>query len=333
MVKILVTGSCGFISSHLIESLVQANHLNYIVGFDCMVEGSNLENKYTGARKHQVKYFISQEFQKDIDNPDFYEDFLNDHKPDIIYNIAALSHVDTSLESPLLFQKYNSSSTNALLEACVKTKFKGHFIHMSTDEVFGSINDGKVTEDGLIYDFNISKMVEAPYNPSSVYSQTKVAQEQLCKIYSDTYGLNITTVRSTNVFGKNQDLSKFIPKTINALKNGTPVKLYSKGEQKRTWIHVADLVNLLLKFVDCDESKRGLIYHCSSQNELTNYDLIQKIVKLMELDNYSINYVKDRPNHDFRYSLGTNETRKLLDWQSIINFEKGLLDTIKFYSK
>lgn len=296
--KILITGGQGFIGTNLSLYLRDLGH--EITVYDAEVEGC------THIKHKDIKYYNF--------SPSYFYEFIIDKKVndfDIIINLASLSHVDTSIDSPSQFHVYNSQSTNDLLEVCKKNNYKGVIIHQSTDEVFGDYEEVKeLYPNGIDEDCKL-------FNPSSIYSQTKVAQEQICEIYKK-YGLNIIIVRACNIMGRHQDKSKLIPKIIDALKNDKPVKLYGNGNQKRQWLHVDHLCkyyeSLIKKIVNKEATL--LYYHFSSIDpsyRMTNR-LLVRIISLifMRKKDYKIEYIKDRPNHDKSYCLTNNKTQENL---------------------
>lgn len=297
--KILITGGQGFIGINLSLYLRDLGH--EITVYDAQVEGCTL------IKHESVKYYLY--------TPSFFYSNIIDKKINdfnIIINLASLSHVDTSIDSPSQFHIYNSQSTNDLLEACKRNNYKGIIIHQSTDEVFGDYEEVKE-----FYPNGIDEDCKS-FNPSSIYSQTKVAQEQICEIYKK-YGLNIIVVRACNIMGKHQDKSKLIPKIIDALKNDKPVKLYGDGEQTRQWLHVDHLCKyyeLLIKKIINEEATLPY-YHFSSIDSyyrMRNKSLVRYISLffMRKRSNDKIEYIKDRPNHDRSYYLSNNKTQENL---------------------
>lgn len=296
--KILTTGGQGFIGTNLSLYLRDLGH--EITVYDAEVEGC------THIKHENIKYYNFL--------PSYFYEFIIDKKVndfDIIINLASLSHVDTSIDSPSQFHVYNSQSTNDLLEVCKKNNYKGVIIHQSTDEVFGDYEEVKeLYPNGIDEDCKL-------FNPSSIYSQTKVAQEQICEIYKE-YGLDIIIVRACNIMGRHQDKSKLIPKIIDALKNDKPIKLYGDGNQKRQWLHVDHLCKYYELLINKVINKEATLpyYHFSSIDpsyRMTN-KLLVRIISLifMRKKDYKIEYIKDRPNHDKSYCLTNNKTQENL---------------------
>jgi len=296
--KILVIGGGGFLGSHVIEQLIKEDSVKEIINYDIAVEGYCADNLFNNSK---VKNIID-------DNGFVYHgELIQDYLPDVIYNIGALTHVDTSIKQPLDFIYCNETLFCSLLEAIAKYKRDTKIIHISTDEVFGSIEEGSIDNKGNLF-INGIKTKEIRFNPSSVYSSSKTAQEMLCEIYKRAYNLDIKIVRFTNLFGKRQHHTKFIPKVIQSIYNNQPISVYGIGDQKRTWLYVTDAVDYLISLLTYSGEEE--YFNCSNlNNEVNNLELIDIIAKKMN-KSYLINFVPDRLNHDFRYSLITTDINK-----------------------
>ena len=213
------------------------------------------------------------------------------------------------------FVDTNINGVITLLEACARNKVKT-FFQVSTDEVYGSILSGSFLETDN-------------FNPTNPYSASKASAEHFCNSFSNTYGLDVKISRSCNNYGPFQQLEKFIPKVINSILENERVPIYGDGKQSREWIHVEDNCKAILKILF--DGKSGSVYNIGSNYHITNYELAILILKLMGKSLDQIEYVSDRPGHDFRYSLDSNKLRNELNWTTRVNFNDGILNTIEWY--
>lgn len=309
--RVLLTGAAGFVGSNLLEYLLKSDQIEAVFALDPMLEGSNIDNikhllKHEKLQ-HEISFYIDNEFSFKTNYVDkffdgleqhVFHDILDNFKPDVVLNIGSLSHVDSSNTSPAEFMEYNVKAFVNLLEAIKHTENQPLLIHMSTDEVFGSIDSGSV-------DFYSNN-----YNPSSPYSISKTTQEQLLESYRKSFGLNYILIRSTNLFGKNQDNSKLIPKVIDSLLNDKEIPVYDKGQQKRTWLYINDFCEMVMDILTWDlENKTIFIHTTNPNNEITNIQLIKLLGKIVGKEP-KIKFVEDRPNHDQRYSLSDSFINK-----------------------
>jgi len=240
-------------------------------------------------------------------------------KPDFIINLAADSHVDTSITRPKDIIQNNISIILNILECLRKPNFsKIKFINISTDEVYGSMSNGSASEKKLL-------------NPSSPYSSSKSSTDMIINSYNKTYNLNTSILRLSNNYGPYQNPEKFIPTTIFHLKNKIKVPLYGKGKNIREWIYVEDTCNAILKFIKSFKPKK--IYNIGSSDRMKNIEVLIAIIKLFGNKNFSrhFNKVKDRPGHDMRYSLNSKKFKKDFNWEPEIHFNDGLNKTLKWY--
>ncbi len=308
MKSILVTGGCGFIGSNFIRYLLSSRHYQ-IINLDKLTYAGNLENLKDIASNHNYKFV-----RGDITNSELVDKITKTSQ--IIINFAAASHVDRSILKPDDFIKTNFCGVHILLEAARKNRIE-RFIQISSDEVYGSSHKGYFSE-------------KANLNPSSPYSASKAAADLLVKSYQVTYGLNINIVRMSNNFGPYQYPEKLIPLLItNALEN-RKIPLYAKGLNRRDWLFVLDscrAIHLVL-----EKGKTGEIYNICGGNEITNLELIEKILNYMNKPLSLIQPVKDRPGHDFRYAI-TCAKIKQLGFKPKYNFETALRITIEWYLK
>lgn len=295
--KILVTGGFGFIGSNFINSLLRTVDEIEIYNVDFCGTGSN--PKYLDYPRLRTQKIIN-----------FYDDINNIEKLmkgitgfDCIYHFAAESHVDRSIQSPTGFIKSNINGTLAMLEYH-RTLENCRFVYISTDEVVGSIKEGKFKEDDIL-------------NPSSPYSAAKASGELLCKSYHTTYGSDIVITRCSNNFGENQYSEKFIPTIINNIINNTPIPVYDKGEQVREWTYVKHHIKDVL-FV-ANYGKSGEIYNVGSGHEMKNIDMVKLISNILKPD-YPPNVIfkeNARPGHDFRYAIDTTKLQRLYEEHSV----------------
>lgn len=305
--KILITGGLGFIGSNFVRYILN-NHSNIsVVNLDKLSYCGNLENLKDIEGKNGYKFI-----KGDICNASLVNDLMKDI--DIVFNFAAESHVDRSIEGSDAFIKTNIEGTHTLLEAARKNNIQ-RFIQIGTDEVYGSTKQDSFKEID-------------PLKPNSPYSASKAAADLLCRSYFTTYKLPIIITRSTNNFGPYQYPEKIIPLFVTNILEGKKVPLYGTGKNVRDWIYVID--NCEAIWFTAENGKIGEIYNIGGGNELTNIELTKSILKEMSKDESWIEYVKDRPGHDWRYSLECTKIHKL-GWKPRFDFEKALKDTIGWY--
>ena len=308
--KILVTGGAGFIGSNFIHYWLKKYPDDEIINLDFLTYAGNLEN-LNDIEKDPKYQFI----KGDIYDVNLVNDLVRG--VDLIVHFAAESHVDRSILASQDFIRTNVEGTRVLLDAA-KDHGKIRFHHISTDEVFGSLKAGDAK-------FNES----TPYDPRSPYSASKAAADHLVRAYWHTHNLPITISNCSNNYGPYQFPEKVIPLFITNLLEGKKVPLYGEGKNIRDWIYVDDHntgVEMVIK-----RGKIGETYCLGGGNELTNLELTKKILKLMNYDEKLIEYVKDRPGHDFRYAMDYSKARRELGWQPETTFDKGLAQTIDWY--
>ena len=322
MKKVIVTGGAGFIGSNLVKFLLKKKF--FVINIDKLSYSANPYNLKEIKKKNKY-IFIKQ----DINNKNEILKVLNKYRPDGIFNLAAETHVDRSIDSPENFIKSNILGVYNLLEAVTKylsnSKKKTKFIHVSTDEVYGDIKKGKRSNETY------------PYNPSSPYAASKASADQLIKSYIRTYKFPGIISKCCNNYGPNQFPEKLIPKIIYNIINNRPITIYSKGHNIREWIYVQDHCEALLKIFY--KGKIGDSYNIGSSQNLTNINIAKKLINIFKktLDTKNkkiqIKYVKDRPGHDLRYALNINKIKKKLKWKSKIKIDKGLSQTLHWYLK
>ncbi len=307
MKSLLVTGGCGFIGSHFIRRYL-ANHPDCrLQNLDKLTYSGNLQN--TQDFKDHKNYQFAE---GDVCDSKKVESVVS--KADAIVHFAAETHVDRSIESAGDFIATNVEGTRVLLDAARKHQIK-RFLHISTDEVYGSVPEGSVTED-------------APLKPNSPYAASKAAADLLIRSYRETYGYPIMIARSTNNYGPYQYPEKVIPLFITNLLENKKMPLYSRGENRRDWIFVEDNVRALELILERGEE--GRIYNVGGGNDTANIDLARLIARLMGSDEKSIQNVADRPGHDLRYSVDWSRVRAL-GFQPQTSLEDGLHKTIEWY--
>jgi dTDP-glucose 4,6-dehydratase len=314
MKTIIVTGGLGFIGSNLINILNTRKY--FIINIDKVSYSSNFKNISNNIKNYKF-------YKLDINNQDSIKNILNKYNPTLIFNLAAETHVDRSIDSPKQFINSNIFGVYNLLEAIKKYKKKLKLIHISTDEVYGDINKNKNSKES------------DPYNPSSPYSASKAGGDFLIKAYVRTYKLPAVITNCCNNYGPNQYPEKLIPTIIYKIINKKPIPIYGNGKNIREWIHVEDHCNALIKI--SEKGKLGENYNIGSGVVLNNIQILNKIISCFkEIDFNLANkakfiFVKDRPGHDLRYSLNSSKIKNNIKWNCKYNFEKGIKKTILWY--
>ena len=305
--KFLITGGLGFIGSNFIEKLFKIYPDSSVQNIDAELFGSNKKNL-----KH-LEILKNYNFVKgNITNFKLMKKLIENS--DIIINFAAESFVDRSISNSKPFLDSNIIGVHNILEILKKEKKK--MIHVSTDEVFGSLDAGSANE-------------QYRFNPSSPYSSTKASAELLIMSYNKTYDLDCIITRCTNNYGPKQFPEKLIPKTILLAQKNNKIPIYGSGKNIRDWIYVDDHCDAILRVIK--NGKKGESYNISSNNELDNLTIVKKILDLMGKSEDLIEFVGDRPGHDFRYSLDSMKIRKKLGWKENVEFEEGIGKTVKWY--
>lgn len=306
MKRLVVTGGCGFIGSNLIRHLVRETSYT-ITCVDRLSYSGNLAN-IEEFRSNSRFEFV----QADICDAGAMDAVLA--RADGVINLAAETHVDRSIDDADDFLRTNILGIETLMRLARKHQV-ARFLHMSTDEVYGSIRAGKFTEN-------------SPLEPNSPYSASKAAADLLIRAYRETYGYPAIITRCTNNYGPYQYPEKVIPLFVTNLREGKKVPLYGDGQNRRDWIHVEDAVRALhLVF---EKGVLGEVYNIGSDNELSNLDLTRAILKNMKLAEDRIEYVADRPGHDFRYALDFSKV-KMLGFSPRYGIHEGLQQTIAWY--
>ena len=315
MKKIIVTGGLGFIGSNLIEFLIKKNF--FVINIDKATYSSNFYNvkEYKKSRKYK---FI----KLDIKNNKF-KKILFKYKPVGVFNLAAETHVDRSIDNPDNFIQSNIIGVYNLLESfkIFSQKHKSKLIHISTDEVYGDVLTGRSDE-------------KYPYQPSSPYAASKAASDHLVSSYVRTYNLPAIVTNCSNNYGPKQHPEKLIPKLIYNIFNNKSLPIYGKGKNSREWIYVLDHCEALFKIFS--KGKTGEFYNIGSNKNLNNLQVTKELLKnsknIIKLGkNVRINFVKDRPGHDIRYALNSNKIRNKLGWYPKTSFQKGIKLTLQWY--
>ncbi len=305
--RLLVTGGLGFIGSNFILKTLDENKDIEIINIDAQLDGSNIKNL------QNLKNSRNYEFVKgNITNKKFMEEQIE--KCDAVVNFAAQSFVDRSINDANPFLVSNIRGAFTILD--IITKQKKRMIQISTDEVFGSLSEGTANE-------------ESKFNPSSPYAATKAASELIINSYSVTYGSDVIITRCTNNYGPRQFAEKLIPKTIILANQNHKIPIYGNGSNIRDWIYVDDHCDAVsLVFFN---GVSGKSYNISANNEIDNLTIVKKILNIMDKSEDLIEFVEDRPGHDFRYSMDSKKITSELNWKTKLSFDKGLEKTIQWY--
>jgi len=305
MDRILVTGGAGFIGSNFVRHLLNETDCG-VINLDKLTYAGNLSNIKDLRREKRHKFV-----RGDIKNRKLANSLVK--KADAVVNFAAESHVDRSIRTPEIFVETNVLGTQILLDAC--RRFGVRFQQISTDEVYGSRLEGSFTETDRL-------------QPSSPYSASKAAADLLVNSYHVTYDLEVTVTRSTNNYGPNQHPEKLIPRLITNALRGKPLPIYGSGQNIRDWIFVEDNCKAILTVLE--KGKKGETYNIGGGNERKNVEIAKEILRCLSLPEKMIEFVGDRPGHDFRYSLACDKIHRL-GWKPQMGFEEGLQKTIHWY--
>ena len=319
MKKIIVTGGLGFIGSNLIELLIKKKF--NVINIDKVTYSSNFYNTKGFSKNIHYKFI-----KCDLNNKSKLSKIIFLHKPLCIFNLAAETHVDRSIDGPESFIKSNILGVFNLLEIFRKYSKKNkktRLVHISTDEVYGDILKGRSHE-------------KFPYKPSSPYAASKAASDHLVSSYVRTYKIPAIVTNCSNNYGPKQHPEKLIPKLIYNILNNKSLPIYGNGKNSREWIYVEDHCEALLKVFQ--KGKVGEFYNIGSNKNLNNLEICKYLIKVAKEKikigkNVKIEFVKDRPGHDVRYALDSKKILNKLGWKTKMNFKKGLEKTFLWYLK
>jgi dTDP-glucose 4,6-dehydratase len=327
MTTYLVTGGAGFIGSALVRQLILETE-DRVLNVDCLTYAGNLES--LGSARDDPRHVFHK---VNIRDGEALRTVFDTEKPDAILHLAAESHVDRSIDGPGEFIQTNVVGTFAILQEALRywrglsAERKAHFrfVHVSTDEVFGSLG-----ESGLFTE-------TTPYDPSSPYSASKAASDHLARAWHRTYGLPVVVTNCSNNYGPYQFPEKLIPLTIHKALVGDPLPVYGKGENVRDWLYVDDHVRALR--IALRDGRPGETYNVGGGNERRNIDVVRTICRLLDEmrpdprgpHERLITFVTDRAGHDFRYAIDASKLRRELGWVPRETFETGLRRTVEWY--
>ena len=315
MEKIIITGGLGFIGSNLINIL---KNKYFIINIDKITYASNFKNIDPYIKNYKF-------YKQDINNKIFMKSILKKYNPSIIFNLAAETHVDRSIDGPEEFIKNNIFGVFSLIEAIRNYKKKIKLIHISTDEVYGDIKK------------NYKSKEDDAYKPSSPYSASKASGDLLIKSYIRTYKIPAIITNCCNNFGPNQYPEKLIPTIIYNIINKKPIPIYGEGKNVREWIYVKDHCDALIKIAE--KGILGENYNIGSGIVLNNIQITKIIISAFEKINYNKNiknkiiFVQDRPGHDLRYCLDSSKIKNKLKWKCKSNFDQRINETIFWYMR
>ena len=325
--RIIVTGGLGFIGSNFILNQINKTK-NIILNIDKITYAGNVDNLSSISNEKNYSFLKSDICSKDLINTT-----INEFEPDSIVNFAAESHVDRSIENPMEFVETNVLGTVNLLQCSTNyfnkinnSNFK--FLHVSTDEVFGSLGkSGLFSED-------------TSYDPSSPYSASKASSDHFVRAWNRTFGLPTIITNCSNNYGPRQFPEKLIPLMIINCLNEKPLPIYGKGDNIRDWLYVNDHCDAIYETL-CN-GKIGETYNIGGNNEISNFEIVNIICSIMDelrprqnAQKYSelITFVEDRPGHDFRYAIDTSKIKNKLGWMPKEDFHSGIRKTIDWYLK
>ena len=306
--RLLVTGGAGFIGSNFIRHILNTYPDYKVINLDKLTYAGNLDNVKDLEGNSRYEFVQADIVDADTVNP-------LAERVDTIINFAAETHVDRSISDPTEFLKSNIIGTQVLLDAARKYNHE-RYVQISTDEVYGDIEEGHFTE-------------KSPLKPSSPYSASKAAGDMLCLSYFRTYQMPVLISRCSNNYGPYQYPEKLIPFFVQKLLSGEKVPVYGNGSNVRDWLHVVDhcrAIDLVLH-----KGKVGEVYNIGANEEHTNLEVTKKMLSILDLPEDRIEFVTDRPGHDIRYAIDSSKIQKELGWKPSVNFEEGFSDTISWY--
>jgi dTDP-glucose 4,6-dehydratase len=308
--KVLITGGAGFIGSAFVRMLIAETDYA-VVNLDKLTYAGNLEN-LAAVEQHPRYRFV----HGDICDADLVGDLIATERPDALVHFAAESHVDRSILSPEPVVKTNLNGTFTLLEAAKRNNL-ARFVHVSTDEVYGSLEPPAEADENY------------PLNPSSPYSASKAGSDLLARSYFVTFKLPVLITRASNNYGPHHFPEKLIPLMISNAFADESLPVYGDGQQVRDWLFVDDHCRGILSVLR--KGRDGEIYNIGGNRSLPNLDVVRQVLKLTGKPESLIKYVKDRPGHDRRYALSSEKLMRETGWSPVIPFEEGLARTIQWY--
>lgn len=316
MKNILITGGAGFIGSNFVNHMVEkyGNRYTYVV-YDKMTYAANMENLKPSDGKYE---FV----KADICDFDKVKETIQKYDIDAVVHFAAESHVDNSIKRPLSFTENNVMGTNALIEACKQLWGEGsenRFVHVSTDEVYGTLRDGD--------DMFVETL---PLAPNSPYSASKAGSDLVVRAYCETFKMNVCITRCSNNYGPNQHEEKLIPLMIKKAKAGENLPVYGTGNNIRDWLFVKD--HCIAIDTVLHNGVKGEIYNVGGNNEKTNLEIVKTILKQLGKSEDLITFVEDRKGHDYRYAINSSKIKRELGWEPSVTVEEGLRQTIEWYA-
>lgn len=310
MSKLLVTGGAGFIGSNFVRMLLQESD-HSIVNLDLLTYAGNLEN-LSDVESHDRYTFA----RGDIADPQAMQQVFDEHRPDVVVHFAAESHVDRSVLDASAFVRTNVVGTQVLLD---QARHHGvqRFVHVSTDEVYGSLGAwGYFTED-------------TPLQSNSPYSSSKAGSDLLVRAAVHTHGMDCVITRCSNNYGPYQFPEKLIPLMIANAHEDKPLPIYGDGKNVRDWIHVLDHCRGIRRAME--DGQTGEVYNFGGDAERENLTVVREILRLVGKGEDLLTYVKDRPGHDRRYAMDSSKARAQLGWTPQFTFEQGLEQTVQWY--
>ncbi len=311
MKNILVTGGAGFIGSNFIQFLLQKRPGYTVVNFDLLTYAGNLENLASIEKNPRYRFV-----KGDIADSSAVESVLREHAIDTIVHFAAESHVDRSISGPAVFVQTNVVGTQVLLDAA-RTIGIEKFLHVSTDEVYGSLGPtGYFTE-------------ETPLHPNSPYSASKASSDMLVLAYHHTFGFPAIVTRCSNNYGPYQFPEKLIPLMIANAMHDKPLPVYGDGLNVRDWLYVEDHCSAIDAVLH--GGKTGDVYNIGGHNEWKNIDIVKTVLRELGKPESLITFVKDRPGHDRRYAIDASKIQRELGWTPAHRFEEGITQTVRWY--
>ncbi|MFE5320246.1 dTDP-glucose 4,6-dehydratase [Paenibacillus sp. NPDC056579] len=312
MTTVLVTGGMGFIGSSFLQYWMKRHPKDRVINYDLLTYAGN------PANVEEISHLPNYRFVKgDITDLALLEKVMKEEAVERVVHFAAESHVDRSILEPSCFVTTNVLGTQCLLEAA-KQCGVGRFIHVSTDEVYGSLGaEGYFSE-------------TTPLAPNSPYSASKAGSDLLARAYYETYGFPVLITRCSNNYGPRQLPEKLIPAVITKALMDQPIPLYGDGRNIRDWLHVDDHCSAIEKVIECGVP--GQVYNIGGSNERTNVEVVSQILRTLGKPDSLIRYVSDRLGHDRRYAIDSSKIQSELGWKPAYTFERGLAQTVEWYA-